>query len=113
VNSPNNSNFIVTKTGGGVWTTSGTGDNGSSGISVTAGTVNLNKTSSGGTHAVGGPGLAVNNGGTARITGTGGDQIYNGASVTLAAGGLFDLNGHSETFAGLSGSGGVVDRTMT
>jgi len=106
VNSPNNGNFIVTKSGGGTWTTSGTGDNGSSGIIVNGGTVNLNKTSSGGTHAVGGPGLTINSGGTARITGTGGDQIYNGATVTMN-GGLFDLYGNSETFSGLNGSGTV------
>ena len=106
VNSPGNGNLIVTKNGGGTWTTSGTGDNGSSGIIINAGTVNLNKTSSSGTHAVGGPGLTINAGGTARITGTGGDQIYNGASVALA-GGLFDLNGNNETFSGLNGSGTV------
>lgn len=111
VNSPNNGNFVVTKAGGGVWTTSGTGDNGSTGIIVNGGTVNLNKVSSSGTHSVGGPGLMVNNGGLARITGTGGDQIYDGATVTLASGGTFDLNGNSETIANLSGSGGVVDNT--
>ncbi|MDB6067592.1 MAG: Carbohydrate binding family 6 [Pedosphaera sp.] len=110
VNSPNNGNFTVTKTGAGVWTTSGNGDNGSTGISVNSGTVNLNKSISS-AHAVGGPGLTVNNGGTARITGTGGDQVYDGATVTLAAGGTFDLNGNSETIANLSGTGGVVDNT--
>jgi autotransporter-associated beta strand protein len=110
VNSPNNGNFIVTKTGGGVWTTSGTGDNGSTGIIVNGGVVNLNKSSNSGTHSVGGPGLTVNNGGLARITGTGGDQIYDGATLTLAAGGTFDLNGNNETFANLSGTG-VVDNT--
>jgi autotransporter-associated beta strand protein len=107
VNSPNNGNLIVAKDGQGTWTTSGTGDNGSSGITINAGTVNLNKASNSGTHAVGGPGLIINSGGTARITGTGGDQIYNQATVTLA-GGLFDLNGNSETFAGINGTG-VVD----
>ena len=106
VNSPSNGNFIVTKNGGGTWTTSGTGDNGSTGIIINGGTVNLNKTSSSGTHAVGGPGLTINSGGVARITGTGGDQIYNGASVTLS-GGLFDLNGNAEMFSGLNGSGTV------
>ena len=60
VNSPNNGNFLVTKTGGGVWTTSGNGDNGSTGIIVNGGIVNLNKSSNGGTHSVGGPGLTVN-----------------------------------------------------
>ncbi|HWY32293.1 MAG TPA: autotransporter-associated beta strand repeat-containing protein, partial [Candidatus Acidoferrum sp.] len=111
VNSPNNGNFIVTKNGAGTWTTSGNGDNGSSGIIVNQGLVNLNKSSSGGTHAVGGPGLTINNGGTARITGTGGDQIYDGTSVTLASGGTFDLNGNNEGFANLYGSGGTVDNT--
>ena len=111
VNSPNNGNFIVTKNGAGTWTTSGNGDNGSSGITVNQGTVNLNKSSSGGTHAVGGPGLTINSGGTARITGTGGDQIYDGASVTLAAGGIFDLDGNNEAIANLYGSGGTVDNT--
>jgi autotransporter-associated beta strand protein len=110
VNSPNNGNFIVTKIGGGVWTTSGNGDNGSTGIIVNQGTVNLNKASSGGIHAVGGPGLTVNDGGLAKITGTGGDQIYDGATVMLAAGGTFDLNGSSETIANLSGAG-EVDNT--
>ena len=110
VNSPNNGNFVVTKTGGGVWTTSGNGDNASTGINVNQGTVNLNKTSSGGAHAIGGPGLTVNSGATARITGTGGDQIYDGASVTVSAGGIFDLNGNRETIANLFGAG-IVDNT--
>ena len=113
VNSPNNGNYIVTKNGAGTWTTSGTGDNGSTGVTVGGGTLNLNKTSSSGAHAIGGPGLRVNNGGTARITGTGGDQIYDGGSVTLAAGGVFDLNGNSETIYSLAGTGGVVDNTAT
>lgn len=111
VNSPNNGNYTVTKNGGGTWTTSGTGDNGSTGVTVGGGTFNLNKSSSGGTHAIGGPGLRVNSGGTARITGTGGDQIYDGGSVTLAAGGVFDLYGNAETIAFLAGTGGVVDNT--
>lgn len=106
VNSPNNGNLIVTKNGGGTWTTSGTGDNGSTGIIINQGTVNLNKTSSSGTHAVGGPGMTVNSGGVARITGTGGHQIYFGASVTLA-GGLFDLNGNTEAFPGINGYGTI------
>jgi autotransporter-associated beta strand protein len=111
VSSPNNGNYIITKTGEGVWTTSGNGDNGSIGLVINAGTVNFNKISSSGAHAVGGPGLTVNASGTARLTGTGGDQIYDGAGVTLASGGLLDLNGHSEGINDLSGSGGTVDNT--
>src|ERR1700761_8087946 len=48
VNSPNNGNFVVVKTGGGTWVSSGNGDNGSTGIIINNGTVNLNKASSGG-----------------------------------------------------------------
>ncbi len=103
---PNNGNFVVTKTGGGVWITSGSGDNGSVGAIINGGAVMLNKTSSSGAHAIGGPGLTINNSGMAKITGTGGDQIYDGATVTLAAGGVLDLNGRSETVGGLSGVGG-------
>lgn len=110
VSSPNNGNYIITKTGGGAWTTSGIDDNGSMGLVVSGGTVNFNKTSSGGVHAVGGPGLTVNNGGTVRITGTGGDQIYDGAPVTLASRGLLDLNGQSEGVAQLNGGGTVDNR---
>ncbi len=110
VNSPNNGNFTVTKTGAGIWTTSGTGDNGGTGIIVSQGTVNLNKASSGGTHAIGGPGLTVNNGALAKITGTGGDQIYDGATITLNFGATFDLNGNNETIGNLTGTG-VVDNT--
>jgi autotransporter-associated beta strand protein len=109
VNSPNNGNFIVTLTGGGVWTTSGNGDNGSTGIVVSSGTLNLNKSVSS-AHSVGGPGLSVNNGALARITGVGGDQIYDGAPVAVSSGATFDLNGHNETIANLAG-GGIVDNT--
>jgi autotransporter-associated beta strand protein len=111
VNSPNNGNFKVTKNGAGVWTTSGNGDNGSTGIIVNQGSVNLNKSSNGGTHAVGGPGLTVNSGGLVKITGTGGDQIYDGATVALSAGATLDLNGNNETIANITGAGGAVDNS--
>lgn len=103
VNSGNNS---VTFEGGGTWAISGTGDNNSLGVTVSVGTVELNKASSSGAHAIGGPGLTVNSGATAQLTGTGGDQIYNGASVT--DNGTLDLYGNSETINGLNGSGTVT-----
>lgn len=55
--------------------------------------------------------MTVNSGGSVKITGAGGDQIYDGATVTLASGATFDLNGNTETIANLSGNGGVVDNT--
>ncbi len=100
----------VTLAGGGTWTTGGTDDNGGLGVIVAAGTVNLNKTSNSGTHAVGGGGLTADRGTTARITGSGGDQIYDNCNVTIN--GTFDLNGNTETIALLNGSG-VVDNTAT
>jgi autotransporter-associated beta strand protein len=103
-------NNTVTLTGGGIWTTSGTDDNGSLGIIVNAGTVNLNKTSNSGTHAVGGGGLMANSGTTVRITGSGGDQIYNSCNVTIN--GTFDLDGNTETISDLTGSG-IIDNTAT
>ena len=102
----NSNNNTVTKAGAGTWTVSGTGDNNSLGVTVSAGTLNLNKTSSGGVHAIGGGGLTINSGATAKITGTGGDQIYDGGSVT--DNGTFDLSGNSEAVNGLNGSGTVT-----
>lgn len=103
-------NNTVTLAGGGTWTTGGTDDNGGLGVIVVAGTVNLNKTSNSGTHAIGGGGLTADRGTTARITGSGGDQIYDNCNVTIN--GTFDLNGNTETIALLNGSG-VVDNTAT
>jgi autotransporter-associated beta strand protein len=108
INSPNNGNYTITKSGSGTLTSSGNSDNASTGVIVNQGTFNLNKVSSSGAHVIGGPGLTINNGATARITGTGGDQIYDGTTVTISSGGTFDLNGNSEAFNNLSGSG-IVD----
>ncbi len=66
----------------------------------------MNKASSSGAHAIGGPGLTVNSGATAKLTGTGGDQIYDGGGVTIN--GTLDLDGNSEAISGLNGSGTVT-----
>jgi len=108
--SVNAGNNIVRLIGGGTWILSGTGDNGSLGVTVSAGTVELNKASSSGAHAIGGPGLWINTGATVQLTGTGGDQIYNGANVT--DNGTLDLYGNSETINGLNGAG-TVTTTLT
>jgi len=101
-------NNTITKNGGGTWTAGGTDDNGSLGIIINAGMVNLNKTSTSGVHCVGGGGLVINPNGTARITGSGGDQIYNPANVTIA-GGAFDLNGNAETISHLYFNSGTLE----
>jgi fibronectin-binding autotransporter adhesin len=92
-------------------TLSGTADNSFLAVTVNAGTLVLAKTSSSGVHALGN-GLTVNAGTTAQLAGTGGDQIYDGASVTLA-GGTFDLNGRSETIGNLTGSAGNVSNSVS
>ena len=108
----NLSGAAVVVNGPGTLVLGGTTDNTGLGITVNSGTVILAKTSSGSpndVHAVGGPGLTIN-GGTAQLGGTGGDQIYDIAPVTITSG-AFDTNGRSETFATLNlqgtGIGGV------
>jgi hypothetical protein len=108
--SVNGGNNSVTLAGGGTWSMGGTGDDNGLGVTVSAGTLELNKASSSGAHAVGGPGLTVNSGATAQLIGTGGDQIYNGSGVTVN--GTLDLYGNSETVNGLNGSG-TVTNTLT
>ncbi len=68
---------------------------------VNAGTLILAKASSSGpdVHAIGGSGMTIA-GGTVQLSGTGGDQIYNFANVTVTSG-TFDANGQNETFATL------------
>jgi autotransporter-associated beta strand protein len=76
-------------------------------VVMTSGTLELNKGASG-AHSVGGGGLTVNGGGV-QLTGTTGDQIYDGAPVTVN-GGTFDMDGKSETIGSLNAgaSGGTV-----
>ena len=105
----NSGNNIVTLAGSGQWVISGMGDDNSLGVAVNSGAVILNKASSSGVHAIGGAGLTVDSGATAKITGTGGDQIYDGAGVTIN--GTLDLYGNNEAISGLSGSG-IVATTL-
>ena len=95
--------------GTGTQTLSGTGDNGNGWARVDSGTLVLAKSSSLTVHAVGRTndvGLAIT-GGTARLAGTGNDQIYTEVHVNQT-GGVFDLNGTNEGFRALTGNGGIV-----
>jgi autotransporter-associated beta strand protein len=115
-----NGTSALTKVGTGTLILSGTTDNNGLSLAVDAGTVVLAKTSSHApdVHAVGWDqpllGMVVN-GGTAQLGGTGGDQIYDSANVTVTSG-TFDTNGQSETFAtlnlqgtGIGGAGALVN----
>ena len=82
---------------------SGNTDDASLGATVNSGTLLLNKNSSATVHSIGGSGLTINSGGTVEITGTGGDQIYNGGGIVkVNDGGLFEMNGQSESIFGLT-----------
>jgi autotransporter-associated beta strand protein len=92
----------------GTVTIGGTTDNSFAVATVKSGaTMILAKASSGTVHALGNGGT-VEAGGTLKLGGTGGDQIFVWGDLTVN--GLFDLNGLGETFDGLSGSG-TVDNT--
>ena len=108
-----------TKTGAGTIELTGSGDNVGLTATVNAGTLNLAKASGPDVHAIGGGGtsLTINNGGTVRINGDGGDQIFDWASVAVNSGGVFDLVGHNEGFNGLTNDpllgGGIVTNSIS
>jgi fibronectin-binding autotransporter adhesin len=107
----------IIKTGAGTLTLSGTSDNVGVAAIVNAGKLVLAKTSSSfpnDVHAIGGGGLTVS-GGTAQLAGTGNDQIWDSASVTVTSG-TFDMNGRNESIValnlqgtGVSGAGALVN----
>lgn len=117
----------IQKNNVGTLTLGGTADNNSGSAVANAGTLILGKTAADlAVHSIG-TSLTINNGGTVQIggsatalTGTGVntapagavlgqyvDQIYNNATVTLNTGGIFDLNGRSETVQAVTGGGTI------
>lgn len=96
------------KKGSGTFTLGGAADNANLGATVDGGTLVLGKASSSTVHAISRD-VAVNLGATLRLAGTGGDQIAKSAAVTLNSGGIFDLNGLSESFKSLLGTGSVTN----
>jgi hypothetical protein len=81
---------------------------------VNSGVLVLGKSSGTSVHALGGVTETVNNGGTLRLGGSGGDQIQDGASVVVNSGGTFDVAGLSETINALTLNGtGVGGAALT
>jgi len=89
-------------------------------LAVSAGTVVLNKTgtaASPSTHCIGG--LSVASGGTVKLSGSGGYQVYERAATpTINNGGVLDMNGQNQTFntpgltisgTGISSGGALVN----
>ncbi|MGN6554810.1 MAG: beta strand repeat-containing protein [Verrucomicrobiota bacterium] len=102
-NGGGNPNLVVNS---GSVTLTGTGDNSGAGATVNAGTLVLAKTSSSSVHALGSSPTTVNAGATLQLGGSGGDQIFLGATITNN--GTFDLAGQSEGFNALAGNGLVT-----
>lgn len=97
------------KSGDGTLLLTGTSDNAGTQATVNGGTVILAKASNAGVHALGGGTHIANAGGTFQLGGTGNDQIFIGATVTLNAGGTLDMNGRNEGFNHLTGIGTVTN----
>jgi len=130
LNGGNTLSFI--KKGTGAFTMSGNLDNPAGNITVDAGTVILAKDSTPFVHALGGA-STVNTGGTLKLGGSWTytrpesdgrnglnsapsnapanyvDQVYNGAGLTINAGGVLDMNGRSEAINTLAGAGTVTN----
>ena len=102
--------LALDKTGAGTLTLAGNADNAYLGAVVSSGTLVLAKTNSASAHAIGGP-VAINAGGTLRLAGSGGDQIF--TQVAVIDNGAFDLNGQNEGFNSLLGSGTVANTSTT
>nr|MBA3936178.1 autotransporter-associated beta strand repeat-containing protein [Planctomycetota bacterium] len=98
---------LLTKSGTHTLTLGGTTDNNALPLTANAGTVILAKTSTSGVHAIGGATLTIN-GATVQLGGTGGDQLYDDATI-LVNSGTFDTNGRSEAFNTLSGAGIITN----
>lgn len=107
-------NFAATdalvKTGPGTLALVGDNDNSGLNAVVRSGTLQLGKISADFLHAV--SSLVVENGGTAQLTGTGDNQIYDQGPVTVHTGGTLDFNGRDEHLFSLAG-GGVVTNHST
>jgi autotransporter-associated beta strand protein len=108
--SGNGNNLTLVKTGAGPVTLAGSTDNAFLGLVLSSGSLILNKDSSPFVHAVGGN-VTINPTTTLQIGGTGGDQIY--TRVTVTDNGVLDLNGRSEGFQTLLGSGIVLNNSTT
>lgn len=111
------SSFFI-HSGSGTITLGGATDNSSAKVIVSGGgTIVLAKASGSVVHAVASTtssnvfGLDLLNGSTARLAGTGTDQIFTQSDVRLVAGTTFDFNGQSDGFDLLVGSGGTVTNT--
>lgn len=102
----------MTKSGDGTLLLGGTTDNGSLILNASAGVVILGKTVAGPAAVAGISNIAT--GATVQLSGTGGNQIFNGPfqpqfGLVNMTGGTLDLNGLNEGFDRLTGTGSVTN----
>ena len=102
------STIALAKNGNNTLTLGGSGDNTGLAVTVSSGTVLLGKSSSASVHAIGS--VLLIGAGTVQLSGTGGDQISDSATVSVNNGGVFTLAGLSETIGDLTDftPGGIV-----
>ena len=105
--------LTLTKSGAGTLLISGTADNASLILNASAGTAILGKTPIGASAAVAGI-SDIATGATVQLSGTGGNQIFNGPFQTQfglvnMSGGTLDFNGLNEGFDRLTGTGSVTN----
>jgi len=103
--SAGNGAYTIAKVDTGTLVIGGTANNAYFGMNVNGGVVILNKSVAG--NAIGST-TVVNTGAELQLSGSGyGSEIYNGSTtpVTVASGGLFDLNGQNNSIYSLSLSG--------
>lgn len=104
-------NNIVTKIGQGTWIMGGSADNNNNLIlAAAAGEVVLAKSSGFAIGNRGGGGLTVESNALVLDEGDGNPNVGNGQGVAVVfeSGGVFDLNGNTETFDSLAMSGGAI-----
>ena len=104
-------NGVAMQVYGGTLVLTGTVDNNGGTLFITNGLAILDKVSSGSFHAIAGNNTILN-GGVMQIRGSGNDQIYYQANLTVSNGGMLDMNGRYEGFNALAGSG-LVTNTAT
>lgn len=108
-NGGNNTGMTLEKALGGTFTLAGVADNPTGRVLVSGGTLVLAKASTGAIHAAATD--VTITGGTLKLGGTGGDQIFDQSPVTMF-GGTFDLAGLNEGIQNLFGNAGTVSNSV-
>ncbi|GEM_PF-964831 len=109
----------LTFTGGGTLILGGVLDNSSLFMAINAGTVIINKNSTSTVHGLGGGVSTVASGAELQLSGAGNFDLFSGCVLTVASGGVFDLNGQSDSFSTLtlsgngSGGGALINSSVS